>query len=120
MFSKIILNFLVQVKETNVIYKNGTFDDQSENMKQLSNTPTISPQNKRVNIIFNVNVNYPDSLSNDSKDIPTDPQYNTVFPEDVDNTYDVPRNSPSVNHDYANVSKGSAVLEDFIYYRKIN
>ena len=102
------------MKETNVIYKNGTFDDQPDSMNHFSNTQPITPKNKRVITIFNVNINDPDSLSNDSEDRPTDPQYNIVIPEDVDNTYDVPRNPPSVNHDYATVNKGGAVFEDFI------
>ena len=102
------------MKETNVIYKNGTFDDQPGNMNHLSNTPLITLKNKRVITIFNLNVNNPDSPSNDSKDRPADPQYNTVIPEDICNAYDVPRNPPSVNHDYAAVNKGGLVLDDFI------
>ena len=110
MFSTIILNFLVQVKETNVIYKNGTFDDQPGNMNHSSNTRLITPQNKRVITIFNLNVNDPDSLSNDLKDRPTDPQYNIVTPEGIDNTYGVPIKPHLVNRDYAAVNEGDGVL----------
>ena len=83
-------------------------------MSHLSNTPPITLKNKRIIAIFNLNVNNPDSLSNDSKYRPADSQYNTVISGDICNTYDVPRNLPSVNHDYATVNKGGLVLDNFI------
>ena len=82
------------MKETNIMYKNGTFDDQPDNMNHLSNTPPTTPKNKGVITIFNVNVNDPDSLCNDSKDRLTDPQYNILIPEDIDHTYGVPIKPP--------------------------
>ena len=102
------------MKESNIMYKNGTFDDQPDNMNHLSNTPPTTPKNKRVITISNVSVNDPDSLCNDSKDRPTDPQYNILIPEDIDNTYGVPVKPPLVNRDYATVNKDDAALEDII------
>jgi len=98
------------VKETNVIYKNNSFDDKptpsedSESSQHFYDEPKQpEPFAKRFITILNTNVNEPDVESNT-------PSYNTVIPDiPRSDSYDVPK-SISPTYDSPSLRSNSPPL----------